>query len=355
MPFKSARHGVDRLSDLEAGTLGDIAFEDEAPVPESETLAVSFCREAPTSSLGIQIDLWARQPSAAAEVIVGIIAEDSPAHQGGVVVGDTILSANGVPCCTINEVRAAIDGACEINLTLRRPRHSHLFRAEAALVLWEWGACTTASLTLSSRLELEMCPADGSPPETISLREVGHVALMSARAVEIYGADGDGAPLATVTLGSSAEQQRLHLLLSQGCMCRPETRCDLTGWLQRRGEGSGAPPSPPSTPTSPASPTSPPSGSASAAEYLELYSNGTALAYPSPHRNKLGHARAALAFCDAAVEPDPHEHGAYLVSDRARPGVVWRCWSLQPVSAEDSLADVLARHAIGSGGHERRL
>lgn len=313
----SVRRGRDRLSDLEAGTLGDCAFEDEDPLPEEEVLELQVVRRSSSTALGVQLDVWARTPTAAAEVVIGLVYDRSPA-QGILQVGDAILSVNGVPCCTIDAVRSAVWGEIDIVFEVRRSKTSSLYSAEALMVQRPGHAPAPASLVITSQLMLEVGPRGGGGAWlAASLRSLGHVSLLPERGVRISAADGS--LLMDVTPSSSAEQERIYMLLMQMTMFKPGTRCELTGWLQRQGEG--------------------PVDS----QYFECYSNGTVLSYANPHRNKLGQGQGALALSEATVVADPSEQGVWLVSDRSRAGVVWRCRSLQPVNSDETAAEVFDR------------
>lgn len=79
--------------------------------------------------------------------------------------------------------------------------------------------------------------------------------------------------------------------------------CELTGWLQR---ADCAP-------------------EHSEWKYFELFSNGTALVYPSPHRNKLRQALCAVVLAHCSVQADPKDPGKWLIRDEYLDGAVWRC------------------------------
>ena len=123
--------------------------------------------------------------------------------------------------------------------------------------------------------------------------------------------------------GSTADLERWHTLLTQMTMFHPGMRCDLSGWLQRA-DGAADP----------------------SRRYFELYTNGTALVYASPHRNKLGQALLAVALAQCSVEADPRDPSAWIIGDVDRDGTVWRCSSLQPTNSNESVDDVLLAHRV---------
>jgi len=313
------RAGRDRLSDLEAGTLGELAFEDEdvgeASSPEGKMMHVTISRDAGSDPIGVELDVWARHSAAAAEVTVGQVEAGSLAD-GCLCVGDAIHKVNGQPCCTIEDVKHAAAGAAEVLFEVRRPKVAAILSSDGSLRQPD-GRWERIELCLSSArvLELRSCGAD-CRALTLQVRDFVSVGMLPGRQLHLCLADGGEATLCM----SATDLERWHTLLTQLMMFRPETRCELLGWVHEVKRD--APP-----------------------RYFELYSNGTALIYPSPHRNKIGQAEAAVPLRQATVAADPAHAGVWLVADPNGCGAVWRCSHLQPTRRGESAAQVFLRHA----------
>ena len=305
-----ARQRRDRLSDLEAGTLAELAFEDDecAPDKDGQTIKLTIERDSPTAPLGVELDIWARHSAAAAMCTIGGVDVSGISH-GHLRVGDAICRVNGRPCCTIEDVRKAIAGCCEIEFEIFRPAVADLAVASDASLAAN-GRWVGVELRLSSARVLEMRPHEASlRPTTLLLRDFDAVSIDAARQLRICMACGT---MWIVRL-RAADLERWHTLLTQLILFRPETRCDLTGWVDHR-------------------------------LYFELYSNGTALVYASPHRNKVGQALWTVSLRKASVAADPLHAGEWLVTDGDRSATVWRCSDLQAIDAETP-EQVLVRHS----------
>ena len=119
------RNSGRRLSDLEAGRLGDTAYEDEEesmPSPTGTEVVIDLQRPTMDTPIGIELDMWALSSKYAAEIVVGAIEPDTPADWHGFRVGDAIRSVNGLPCRTIENVRDAITGQKRAAFTVIRRR-----------------------------------------------------------------------------------------------------------------------------------------------------------------------------------------------------------------------------------------
>lgn len=309
-----ARRNRDRLSDLEAGTLAELAYEDswdDASSSDDEAQATSagtmmtmtITRESLSESVGLEIDIWARHSAAAAECVVGWVGKGTAAD-GHLRVGDAIHSVNGRPCCTIHDVKLAISGHTVMTFKVRRPTQVEIFSSSASLLMDD-GQWLGLELCLASARVLELRPGGGYAPTVLNVREFTSVAMLPNRQLVIELEDGKQATLCT----SSADLERWHTLLTQLMMFRPDTVCALTGWVHRSDDASSPP------------------------RYFELYSTGTLLIYASPHRNKLGQALCAVALQHANVTPDEARAGAWLITDMDR-GAVWRCDHLQPMAID---------------------
>jgi len=171
-----------------------------------------------------------------------------------------------------------------------------------------------AELCMSSARVLKLRPyVVGGTPLTVHVRVMASVTTRPGRQLAISLTDGREVVVQTAT---SAELDRWHTLLTQVLMFRPETCCELVGWVD-------------------AKPNGPP-------RYFELYNNGLALIYASPHRNKIGQALGVVSLSQATVAADPSHAGVWLVTDSSG---VWRCTSLQPVQAGGAtVEEIFGRH-----------
>jgi len=318
------RHNRDRLSDLESGTLSELAYEDEPAEPHalplpSARMVVRVERSSCDTPLGVELDMWARDAMSGAEVVVAAVTAGSPADNK-LRPGDAIHKLNGTPCCTIEDVRRALGRHVgEVAFEICRPRHTEIFSSDAQ-VLTADGTWTQVVLSLTPSRVLEM-RQDGAAPVQLNLRGFDSVTIRAERTLQLGSPDGD----VSFKSGNAADLERWHTLLTQMLMFRPGTQLSLTGWLKR--EESGA------------------SGggcSTQSWQYFELYSSGTVLVYSSPHRNKLGQALAAVALSQCTVEAEPREAGVWLIRDVDRDRAVWRCSFCQAASADETVEQILS-------------
>jgi len=318
------RRNRDRLSDLEAGTLAELAWEDddETPTPEGKVMTIPVNRASANILIGVELDICARQPHSAAEVVIGAVTAGSPAAER-LRVGDAVRKVNGQPCCTIEDVRREVGGSLELVFEVCRPRQAELHTSEAMAQTMD-GGWVKVSLHLHAPRVLEI-RQEGREPQQVEIRRAEYISVQAGRELHLGTHEWGGLAF---RLSNTADLERWHTLLTQMMMFRPGTCCELNGWLQRTDGGAGAHPG--------------------AWQYFELYSTGTALVYSSPHRNKLGQALLAVALSQCSVAPDDKEAGAWLIRDVDRDSAVWRASSLQATRRDATVEGVLTAHALGA-------
>jgi hypothetical protein len=331
------RNSGRRLSDLEAGRLGDTAYEDEeecTPSPTGSEITVILMRPSDTTPVGIELDMWACGGSkSAAEIVVGSVEPDTPADWHGFRVGDAIRSVNGMPCRTIENCVAAIRGHTKAMFTVIRRRVYTVH--ESALRVQRWTAegepldeWTPVMLNINSARIVEMRPMGdhrGEPAQQVPVRHASHV---SVEGMVLRLTAEDGHPLAALLAGSAADLERWHTLIQQLILAKPQVAIHLAGWMQRADAGPRE----------------------AAQHWCELYSNGTVLCFASPHRNKLGQALHALSLSGASVRAEPGREGVFVVADER--GGRWRCSGLRTDVLEQTPASVLEHYCSADGEDE---
>jgi len=280
-------------------------------------MTVKVERPSSDTPVGLELDVWARDATSGAEVVVGAVTEGSPA-QGALRPGDAIHKLNGAPCCTIEDVRRALGSHIgELTFEICRPRQAEIFSSDA-LVMTAGGSWAKVVLSLTPSRVLEMSQ-EGAAPTQLNMRESNSITIHPGRELHLGSSHG----VIVFKTANAVDLERWHTLLTQMLMFRPGTHLSLTGWLKCEQAGTSR-------------------LCAQSWHYFELYSSGTVLVYSSPHRNKLGQALAAVALSQCEVEAEPREPGVWLIRDVDRDCAVWHCSSCQAARPGETVEQVLS-------------